>query len=84
MIFSSKVPPAVIKFFGNDVMKRELRPVIVSEFDPAAGWKRQNSEKVISRSTARKLAKQGVTHIVLKSGVRQADFSVSELATQAA
>jgi len=84
MSFSSKVPAAAVKYFGNDVTSRELHPVIVSEFDPAAGWKRRDYKKRISRSWAAKLARKGITHVTLKSGLRQADFSITELITRAA
>jgi len=83
MGFSSKVPTAAVKYFGTDVTSRELHPVIVSEFDPSAGWKRQSSTKRVSRSWLRKLSRQGITHVSLKSGIRQADFSVRELTAAA-
>lgn len=77
--FASKVPPAALSYFGKEVMGASMHPVVHAEFHPNAGWKRQSYNKRISRSWALKLRKQGVTHVALKSGTRQADFAIEEL-----
>lgn len=79
MGFSAKVPAAALKYFGDAVRDFALHPTVVSEFHPDKGWVRQSYNKRISRSWAAKLARQGVTHVALRSGMRQADFALSEL-----
>ena len=84
MSFASRVPTAVIKYFGTEVTSAELHPIIVSEFKGDKGWIPQTYKKRISRSWALKLRKQGVSYVSLKSGLRQADFSIDEIVSRAA
>jgi hypothetical protein len=79
----SQVPPAAARYFGVDSygfrgLDRD-HPIIVQEFTPERGWKIYPLRKRVSRSWLRKIRAEGVTHVMLRSGGRSADFSIAEL-----
>lgn len=64
------------QYFGS----RADWPVIEQEFHPDQGWvSRPRWRKKVTQSWLRKLRREGVTLVALRSGARSADFGVSEL-----
>lgn len=70
----AQVPATAAKYFGAN----GEHPIIVQAFK-ASGWARYPFKKRISGAWARKMKKEGVTHVALKSGNRVADFRIEEL-----
>lgn len=65
----------IAAYFGPDA-----GPVIVAEEFTAAGWTpRPRFRKRMTHSWARKLRREGVTHVALRAGARTADFALAEL-----
>jgi hypothetical protein len=63
--------PMLVEYGG------EGNPVIAAEFKHT--WQRQGWDKRVSYAWLRKLRADGVTHVALRFGAREADFSVTEL-----
>jgi hypothetical protein len=54
-------------------------PTIAQTFRPDCGWKRYPMQKRITRSWARKLRAEGVTHLALAYRGRMIDFCIEDV-----
>ena len=75
-------PTAVAAYFANVPgscgMSRE-HARIAAVFVPSKGWTTYPMHKRISPSWAKKMRREGITSVALKSEGRMADFQIAEL-----
>lgn len=75
MSHQATVPVNAARYFGGAAD----HPIVAEEFRPGRGWVTAPSRHHVSGAWILKLRRAGVTHVVLSSGGRRADFTIAEL-----
>jgi hypothetical protein len=57
--------PRIVADYAREHAPHAEHPIVVDEFRPSTGWKRQTFRKRVSVSWLRKLKAEGVTHVGL-------------------
>lgn len=72
-------PVAVADYFGGLVGYDREHAVIEETFAPGRGWVRCSMRKRINPTWARKLRREGITAVAVRSAGRLADFQIAQV-----